>query len=438
MSVFDNGGYIGVTADYSNPFKSIVQSGLQLWLDASSPESYGPENFVLYSADITPSTFPDWIPINSISSTATTGVDGQNDAYTLTDSDSTNYAGVYIVDENSSTIYETVQTMTAICHVKKNIGGPWAQIVVYFQDTPSFTNGTIYEVSINPENGDLGIQSGLNAEVVSEGDWWRVIFEVQTEGAGYDRMVFVLYPATAPAAPSFVSDPTATGSNTFWNPQIQRGTKSNYRRPVKTTGTIIKREERWWGLGNSLNAALSGTSFTSDAGGGIVFGSGDTGSIPSGLTFSGTGTGYTISVWLKHTGTVSTARTQRYFTLGAASGSAAAVLRHSTATNSNLHAYSFDSGNTIREINIDNQIFTDEYYNLVSVYNGTSITVYKNGVEAGNVVTSFTLKTPSTATLSQTTEYFEGNMYSVQYYNRPLGASEITQNYNALKGRYGL
>jgi hypothetical protein len=432
-SYFDNGGFIGVSAPFGTKFSRIIENGLQLWLDASNPQSYGPENFVPYSVDITPSTSPDWISFNSLSTTATTGVDGQNDAFTLTDSDSTNYAGVYITNDNPS-VYETVQTMTAICHVKKNAGGPWAIVGVYFQDTPSFTNGTNYRVYLNPDNGDFIAQNALNAEVTSQGNWWRIMFEVQTQGTGYDRMVYDLYPAEAPAGPTHVGNPTTTGSNTFWNPQLQRGPKSNYRRPVKTTGSVIKREERWWGIGDSLNATLNGTSFTSDAGGGIVFGNGNTGSIPSGLTFSGTGTGYTISVWLKHTGAVNTARVQRYFTLAPE----AATLRHSTATNSNLHAYSVDSGGTIRQINIDNQIFTNQYYNLVSVYDGNSITLYKNGVNVGNVVTSFTLGTPSDAVLSSAAEYFEGNMYSVQYYNRPLSTSEIGQNYNALRGRFGL
>lgn len=435
MSWFDNGGYIGVTADFGSPFQSVVQSGLQLWLDASNPSSYGPENFVPYSADITPSAYPDWEAFGVITSAATTGVDGQNDAFILTDNDSSNFSVVYVTDDNNDAVYETVQTMTAVCHVKKNTGGPWAVIQVYFQDLPSYTNGTFYTLYLNPDNGDFGATNATNTQIVSEGDWWRVMFELQTDGAPYDRVVYALYPVIGPAGAGLVGDPTATGSNTFWNPQLQRGTISDYTIPVKTGSTAIKREERWYDLsGSSLNANLNGTSFTTDASGGIVFGSGDTAAIPSGLTFSGSGTGYTISVWLKHTGTVSTARTQRYFTLEPE----AAVLRHSTATNSNLHAYSFDSGGTIRQINIDNQIFTNEYYNLVSVYNGSSITVYKNGTSVGSVATTFTLRTPTNALLSNSTEYFEGNMYSVQYYNRPLSGAEITQNYDALKGRFGL
>jgi hypothetical protein len=34
--------------------------------------------------------------------------------------------------------------------------------------------------------------------------------------------------------------------------------------------------------------------------------------------------------------------------------------------------------------------------------------------------------------------YLNGNISNVKLYNRALSASEITQNYNALKSRYGL
>lgn len=35
-------------------------------------------------------------------------------------------------------------------------------------------------------------------------------------------------------------------------------------------------------------------------------------------------------------------------------------------------------------------------------------------------------------------EYFKGNIYLAQVYNRDLSAAEIQQNFNALRGRYGL
>ena len=34
--------------------------------------------------------------------------------------------------------------------------------------------------------------------------------------------------------------------------------------------------------------------------------------------------------------------------------------------------------------------------------------------------------------------YFNGSIANVNYYNRALSAAEVLQNYNALRGRYGL
>jgi hypothetical protein len=425
-SYFDNGGFIGVSAPFGTKFSRIIENGLQLWLDASNPQSYGPENFVPYSVDITPSTSPDWISFNSLSTTATTGVDGQNDAFTLTDSDSTNYAGVYITNDNPS-VYETVQTMTAICHVKKNTGGPWAYIDVYFQDTPSFTNGSFYTVSINPENGDLGINTGLNAEVTLEGDWWRVIFEVQTDGAPYDRVVFVLYPATAPAGPSYVGDPTATGSNTFWNPQLQRGTKSNYRRPVKTTGSVIKREERWYNLvSDTSNMILVNSPTYSNTNNGV-------------LKFNGANQyGYNTLNY-----------STQSFTIMAAS-------RYSGATRgrvvtSNTNNWLFGHHNNKAEVyyaegwltpvsgpNDENwRIFAGvenygadqrSFYvnNEVKVSNSTAGSQGFNGLAVGAWVPGG----PS--------EYSSCEVSCILVYNRLLSTDEMTQNYNALRGRFGL
>jgi hypothetical protein len=191
----------------------------------------------------------------------------------------------------------------------------------------------------------------------------------------------------------------------------------------------------WANLNGSPNITLSNTSFTSDNGGGIIFGSSSASASFSTSGFS-LSNGFTISVWVKHTGTLPRAvgSVQRYFTIP----SEAAVLRFEN--NNVLRGYAFDTGGTIRSISISNQILSNVYYHCTYSYDGSVFRLYKNAEEIGNLSVSVTLRTPSgTANLpSGGGEWFEGNMYSVQYYNRALSASEIQQNFIATRSRFGI
>jgi hypothetical protein len=194
----------------------------------------------------------------------------------------------------------------------------------------------------------------------------------------------------------------------------------------------------WTDLSAAGNiATLASTSYTTDAGGGIYFSSSSSSASFTGtLNFSG---GFTLETWIKHTGVVSTSRTQRYMTINS-SPLEGPVLRHNSSTNASLHAYIFDSGNNIREIDVAGQILTNTYYHLVYTYDGTTFKLYKNNSQVGTLVSTVTLPTLSGGGSLPPggTEYFEGNMYAARYYNRALTATEITQNYNALKHRFGL
>ena len=81
---------------------------------------------------------------------------------------------------------------------------------------------------------------------------------------------------------------------------------------------------------------------------------------------------------------------------------------------------------------------------LTARVNGTDpIRLYKNGVETsyavqndGNV--ALTYLGPTVFGIRGANDPFAGNMYNIQIYNRALSATEVLQNYNATKGRYGL
>jgi hypothetical protein len=143
----------------------------------------------------------------------------------------------------------------------------------------------------------------------------------------------------------------------------------------------------WFNLAGGPNVSLSNTTFSQDSLGGISYTSSSSGAnFASGLNFANGG--FTISVWLRHSGTVSTARVQRYFSLNS-SPAEGPVVRHNSSSNASLHGYIFDSGGTFRSIDLSNQIFTNTYYNVVYTYNGSVFRLYRNNVEVGSFLSPY-------------------------------------------------
>jgi hypothetical protein len=79
--------------------------------------------------------------------------------------------------------------------------------------------------------------------------------------------------------------------------------------------------------------------------------------------------------------------------------------------------------------------------NFTYTFNGGIGSLYKNGtllVSANNHGTPVSSGTIKSYGISEASNSGNFNWYNFQIYNRALSASEVLQNYNALKGRYGL
>jgi hypothetical protein len=90
-------------------------------------------------------------------------------------------------------------------------------------------------------------------------------------------------------------------------------------------------------------------------------------------------------------------------------------------------------------------ISTNIWYSAAFVREGDSITngykVYLNGYFKGSANTGIWSSSDFVAIASRiniTSQNFRGNISSVQMYNRALSASEILQNFNATKNRFGI
>lgn len=83
---------------------------------------------------------------------------------------------------------------------------------------------------------------------------------------------------------------------------------------------------------------------------------------------------------------------------------------------------------------------TNTWYNLVGTYDGSIMKVYVNGVLGGTKSESNSLATNSNSLIlggwTGAADDFNGKASCMKLYNRALLASEVLQNYNALKSRF--
>ena len=159
-----------------------------------------------------------------------------------------------------------------------------------------------------------------------------------------------------------------------------------------------------------------------------------TNAINSSTNFDITGS-HTVSVWLNQS--VVDATIKRYLTVGTVTENI--VLRNDGANSvGQLHYYANIAG-TLQQVRVNSQVVANQNANFVGTWDGTTLRLYKNGVNIGSTPASGAVTgTALNHRISSTTESFLGNFYQMQIYNRALSQDEITSNFNALRNRYGI
>jgi hypothetical protein len=119
-----------------------------------------------------------------------------------------------------------------------------------------------------------------------------------------------------------------------------------------------------------------------------------------------------------------------------------------------VNTYTFIPGDSttgnIRMEFASNSEVLNQWVNITCTFianNSTGIRGYKNGIEDPNSPVNASTVGPLSSTdplyiglrnPSTDQRFFDGRIGAVQIYNRALTAQEITQNFNALRGRYGI
>ena len=198
------------------------------------------------------------------------------------------------------------------------------------------------------------------------------------------------------------------------------------------TKSYISGSTNWFSLGNpSLSGSLvNGPTFSSRNGGNIVF-DGSNKRATSASPFGQPGL-TTLSTWYNR---VEENSSNTWRTLCA-------------TTSTNIHH--LISQSTTRELGIWDGSFRGfgytppidgKFHNYTVIYqSATNATLYVDGQFISTIVVILDLSTSLIGSIGNWSggNYWVGNIALTQIYNRALSQQEITQNYNALKSRFGL
>lgn len=195
--------------------------------------------------------------------------------------------------------------------------------------------------------------------------------------------------------------------------------------------------------GNGNNGSLiNGVGYNSGNNGSLVF-DGVNDYLSQGNIFVNTGDSFSFAVWFKAgSQTSSTGSILRPFVIQGASDPAIVVeisLNRSGSTNHGKVRFRVGDGSTL----ISPQAYNDEnWHYAVGTSTGSTVYLFVDG-EQISTGTPGNIPNPIGVAIGgdpyyNNSRWLIGNISTAQIYNRSLSAQEITQNYNATKGRYGL
>jgi hypothetical protein len=410
---------------------NAIQDGLVLSLDASDRNSYDfRENLVTYTSliGVSGSAYGSagydlsTIRSGSVTLTASIAPDGTNTATLISQSVSNDY--LFSGSPNSlvtSSIYtysifakQGTKSDFTFTIDENGFGGK------RYQFTHTFANNALSSGVLGPTNNGFIISSGS----ADAGNGWRRIwgtFQTSTGSVGG----FV----------DMIARFGSTGGTTYvWGRQLE---KKSFPTPyTATTDTNISASAVWVDLSaNRTNGAIQSASFSNNGGGGLFF------------------NGVTCSVAVNSTALQDSGGTINTWVYPVAAPALTGYIFGSFGTNSNRfyitqtgNAFGAGRGNPFVAINFTTSVTYNKWYNLTSTWVSSSLSsslsAYLNGVFIGS--------SPYSASGTNSNfgiggfinagggQAFSGSIAITQIYNRPLSATEVQQNYNALKTRFGL
>jgi hypothetical protein len=85
--------------------------------------------------------------------------------------------------------------------------------------------------------------------------------------------------------------------------------------------------------------------------------------------------------------------------------------------------------------------FLNNWHHILATFDGSTVKFYRNASlkqTSGITTTNLTNNIQTLQVAQRGGQYFRGNISNAKIYNRALTSNEITQNFNALRGRFGI
>ena len=321
-------------------------------------------------------------------------------------------------------------------------------------NTPTPTNSVTPTPTITPTNSvtptitptvtpspvNQGVWSTDNYKWNNNNNYWGSISPIApTPSVTPSMTVTPTITPTATITPTITPTPSKTpppsfntSGLTFW---VDAANSSSYPGSGNT----------WYDLsGSSRSVSLSGTTFTTEVGGGLVY-NGSAKSRFNRVSLDVNATDLTFTFWFKTTSfyainsIIDDWTSPNYsFQLSARSGYLSINLRNTSQQDL------FVSSDLIGSVPITN----NQYTNATFTWNKSTNTgtIYINGTQVYQATSSLTNQTVKNNTSGYiyvgaenfTTNFLYGTLNQIAIYNRALSPSEVFQNFNALRGRFGI
>jgi len=190
-------------------------------------------------------------------------------------------------------------------------------------------------------------------------------------------------------------------------------------------GSYPQSASTWYDLsGNSVNGTLNnGPTYSTNNSGSILFdGTNDSVSLTLPASF---GANYSISFWFNLASLAGATEKQLF---GSPSDVASISISSNRIGSWNGSAYRHSS----------TTLSANTWYNFVMV-NSTNTVFYLNGNSDSTFASTATLNSGACSLMAiGSIRYLNAYLGNVLFYNKALSASEVSQNYNAQKGKFGL